>query len=276
MGGVKIIIDAANGAAYKAAPDTFTALGADVEVIHNNPNGININDNCGSQNTADLENRVGKTNADIGLAFDGDGDRLIAVDEKGHTMTGDQILIICAKVLKDQGTLKNNLLASTVMSNLGLTMACKRYGFKHHESKVGDRHILEEMQRLGAVIGGEPSGHMIFLDHHTTGDGILTGIQLIASMLEEKKPLSELATMMEVFPQRLLNVEVKTKPEISAVPQVVDAIRQVESELGDQGRVLVRYSGTQNLCRVMVAGPTDDLTERYCKQIAAEIKSALS
>ena len=161
------------------------------------------------------------------------------------------------------------------MSNLGLTMTCKRYGFKHHASKVGDRYVLEEMQRLRAVIGGEPSGHMIFLNHHTTGDGILTGIQLIASMLKEKKPLSELATMMEVFPQKLINIEVKAKPEISTVPQVVDAIRQVESELGDQGRVLVRYSGTQNLCRVMVEGPTDDLTEKHCMQIAAEIKSAL-
>ena len=276
MDGIKIVIDAANGATYKVAPHVFTELGGSVEVIHNNPNGININDNCGSQYTQDLEKKVVDAGADIGLAFDGDGDRLIAVDEKGHTMTGDQVLIICAKILKNQGKLKNDLLVSTVMSNIGLTMACKKYDLKYYASKVGDRYVLEDMQRFGAVIGGEPSGHIIFLDHHTTGDGIIAGIQLIASMIEEKKPLSELATTMEVFPQKLINVEVKTKPMVSTVPQVVDAIRQVESELGDQGRVLVRYSGTQNLCRIMVEGPSDDLTEKYCKQIADEVKRALS
>jgi phosphoglucosamine mutase len=275
MDGIKIVIDAANGATYKVAPHVFTELGGSVEVIHNNPSGININDNCGSQYTQDLEKRVVYTGADIGLAFDGDGDRLIAVDEKGHTMTGDQILIICAKILKDQGKLKNDLLVSTVMSNIGLTMACKKYGLKYYASKVGDRYVLVDMQRLGAIIGGEQSGHIISLDHHTTGDGIIAGIQLIASMIVEKKPLSDLATMMEIFPQRLINVEVRSKPEISTVPQMVDAISQVESELGDQGRVLVRYSGTQNLCRVMVEGPTDDLTEKYCKQIAEEVKRAL-
>ena len=275
MDGIKIVIDAANGATYKVAPHVFTELGGSVEVIHNNPNGININDNCGSQYTQDLEKKIVDTGADIGLAFDGDGDRLIAVDEKGHTMTGDQVLIICAKILKNQGKLKNDLLVSTVMSNIGLTMACKKYGLKYYASKVGDRYVLEDMQRHGAVIGGEPSGHIIFLDHHTTGDGIIAGIQLIASMIEEKKPLSELATTMEVFPQKLINVEVKAKPKVSTVPQVADAIRQVESELSDQGRVLVRYSGTQNLCRVMVEGPSDDLTEKYCKQIADEVKRAL-
>jgi len=275
MEGMKIVIDAANGATYRVAPATFTELGAQVDVIHNDPNGLNINDNCGSQHTQDLEKRVVETGAAIGLAFDGDGDRLIAVDEKGRTITGDQILIICAKALKDQGRLKNDLLVSTVMSNLGLTFACKKYGFKHHASKVGDRYVLEDMQRLGAVIGGEESGHMIFLDHHTTGDGILTALQLIAAMIKEKKPLSELARMMEVFPQKLINVPVKSKPDISTVPQVVAAIKQTEAELGDRGRVLVRYSGTQNACRVMVEGPSDDLTQKYCKQIADAVKAAL-
>ena len=275
MEGMKIVIDAANGATYRVAPATFTELGAQVDVIHNDPNGLNINENCGSQHTQDLEKRVKETGAAIGLAFDGDGDRLIAVDEKGRTITGDQILIICAKALKDQGRLKNDLLVSTVMSNLGLTFACKKYGFKHHASKVGDRYVLEDMQRLGAVIGGEESGHMIFLDHHTTGDGILTALQLIAAMIKENKPLSELARMMEVFPQKLINVPVKSKPDISTVPQVVAAIKQTEAELGDRGRVLVRYSGTQNACRVMVEGPTDDLTQKYCKQIADAVKAAL-
>ena len=275
MEGMKIVIDAANGATYRVAPATFTELGANVEVIHNNPNGLNINENCGSQHTQDLEKRVVETGAAIGLAFDGDGDRLIAVDEKGRTITGDQILIICARALKDQGRLKNDLLVSTVMSNLGLTFACKKYGFKHHASKVGDRYVLEDMQRLGAVIGGEESGHMIFLDHHTTGDGIITALQLIAAMIQKGKPLSELAGMMEIFPQKLINVPVKSKPDISTVPQVVAAIKQAEAELGDRGRVLVRYSGTQNACRVMVEGPTDALTEKYCKQIAEAVKAAL-
>lgn len=275
MEGMKIVIDAANGATYRVAPATFTELGAQVDVIHNDPNGLNINENCGSQHTQDLEKRVVETGATIGLAFDGDGDRLIAVDEKGRTITGDQILIICAKALKDQGRLKNDLLVSTVMSNLGLTFACKKYGFKHHASKVGDRYVLEDMQRLGAVIGGEESGHMIFLDHHTTGDGILTALQLIAAMIKENKPLSELARMMEIFPQKLINVPVKSKPDISTVPQVVAAIKQTEAELGDRGRVLVRYSGTQNACRVMVEGPTDELTGKYCRQIADAVKAAL-
>ena len=275
MEGMKVVIDAANGATYRVCPAAFTELGASVDVIHNNPDGLNINDNCGSQYTQNLEKRVVETGATIGLAFDGDGDRLIAVDEKGHTITGDQILIICAKALKDQGRLKNDLLVSTVMSNLGLTFACKKYGFKHHATKVGDRYVLEDMLRLGAVIGGEESGHMIFLDHHTTGDGIITALQLIAAMIREKRPLSELARMMEVFPQKLINVPVKSKPDISTVPQVVAAIKQTEAELGDRGRVLVRYSGTQNACRVMVEGPTDDLTQKYCRQIADAVKTTL-
>jgi len=275
MEGMKIVLDTANGATYRVAPEAFTELGAQVEVIHNNPNGLNINDRCGSQYTQDLEKRVKETGSAIGLAFDGDGDRLIAVDEKGRTITGDQIMVICAKVLKDQGALKNDLLVSTVMSNLGLTFACKRFGFKHHASKVGDRYVLEDMQRLGSVIGGEESGHMIFLEKHTTGDGILTALQLVAAMIREGKPLSELAKQMDIFPQKLINVPVKSKPEITTIPKVMEAIGQVERELGEQGRVLVRYSGTQNACRVMVEGPTNEMTEKYCKQIAESVKAAL-
>jgi phosphoglucosamine mutase len=275
MEGMKIVLDTANGATYRVAPAAFAELGADLEVIHNNPNGLNINDNCGSQYTQDLEKRVLETGAALGLAFDGDGDRLIAVDEKGRTITGDQILIICARMLKEQGKLKNDLLVSTVMSNLGLSIACRKYGFKHHASKVGDRYVLEDMQRLGAVIGGEESGHLIFLNHHTTGDGIIAALQLIAAMIRGNKTLSELANMMDIFPQKLINVEVKSKPDISTVPKVVEAIKQVEAELGDQGRVLVRYSGTQNACRVMVEGPSDDVTEKYCGQIADVVRDAL-
>jgi len=212
----------------------------------------------------------------VGLAFDGDGDRLIAVDEKGRKITGDQILVICARAMKKAGQLKNDLLVSTVMSNIGLSIACKRYGFSHHASKVGDRYVLEDMQRLGSVIGGEESGHMIFLDHHTTGDGILTAMQLVAAMVSEDKPLSELAALMDVFPQKLVNVEVTKKPDIASVPEVMTVIREVEARLGDEGRVLVRYSGTQNVCRVMVEGPTDDQTETYCSRIAEAVKTALN
>jgi len=276
MEGMKIAMDVANGATYTVAPEAYTELGADLTLIHNKPDGLNINDTCGSQHTEDLKKTVLETGAAIGLAFDGDGDRLIAVDEKGNEITGDQILLICARVLKDEGRLKNDLLVSTIMSNLGLTLACKKYGFKHHASKVGDRYVLEDMQRLGSVIGGEESGHMIFLDHHTTGDGILTSLQLIAAMLKSGKPLSELARLMDVLPQKLINVDVQRKPDITTVPEIVKAIKQVEAELKEQGRVLIRYSGTQNMCRVMVEGPTKEITEKHCRGLADIVKKALS
>jgi len=275
MEGMKIVLDTANGATYRVAPDAFGELGADVEVIHNTPNGININDGCGSQHTQNLKNTVIKSGAAIGLAFDGDGDRLIAVDEKGTEITGDQLLIICAYVLKKEGKLKNDLLVSTIMSNLGLRVACKKYGFKHHASNIGDRYVLADMLRLGAIIGGEDAGHMIFLEHHKTGDGIIAAMQLIAAMLKEGKPLSELARLMNVFPQKLINIDVKKKPEISSIPRVMEIIGQVECALGEEGRVLVRYSGTQNMCRIMVEGPSYDTTEKYCRQIANVVKSEI-
>ena len=275
MEGMKIVLDTANGATYKVAPDTFWELGADIEVIHNSPNGININEKCGSQHTEDLRKKVVENGAAIGLAFDGDGDRLIAVDEKGQEITGDQILLICGKMLKEQGKLKNDLLVSTVMSNLGLRVACKKYGFKYHASKVGDRYVLEDMMRLGSIIGGEESGHMIFLDHHTTGDGIVTAMQLIAAMVRAGKPLSELAQMMDIYPQKLINVDVKSKPDVSTVPEIMKVIKKIEKSLGEEGRVLVRYSGTQNMCRVMVEGPSDDVTEKYCSEIAEAVKGAI-
>jgi phosphoglucosamine mutase len=275
MEGLKIVLDTANGATYRVAPAAFTELGADVTVIHNEPDGLNINEDCGSQHTQDLRKAVVDSGAAIGLAFDGDGDRLIAVDEKGNEITGDQILIICAKMLKEEGRLANDLLVSTIMSNLGLRIACKKYGFTNHPSKVGDRYVLEDMQRLGAVIGGEESGHMIFLDHHTTGDGILTAMQLLAAMLKAGKPLSELAKLMDVFPQKLINVDVKRKPPVESVPEIVAAMAKVEAELGEEGRVLVRYSGTQNMCRVMVEGPTKEVTDTYAAQLAEVVKAAI-
>jgi len=275
MEGMKIVLDTSNGATYRVAPDAFDELGADVTVIHNTPNGTNINDGCGSQHTQDLRKKVVESGAAIGLAFDGDGDRLIAVDEKGNEITGDQLLIICAYVLKKEGRLKNDLVVSTVMSNLGFKMACKKYGFQHHASNVGDRYVLADMLRLGSIIGGEDAGHMIFLEHHKTGDGIIAAMQLVAAMLKEGKPLSELTRLMDIFPQKLINIDVKSKPEISDIPGLSEVIRHVEHELGDEGRVLVRYSGTQNMCRVMVEGPSDSVTDSYCRMIADVVKSEI-
>ena len=273
--GMKIVLDTANGATYKVAPEVFWEFGAKVETIHNQPDGLNINADCGSQHTADLSRRVVETGSAIGLAFDGDGDRLIAVDEKGREISGDQILLICACMLKEQGLLKNDLLVSTVMSNMGLRVACKRYGFTHHAAKVGDRYVLEDMQKLGGILGGEDSGHMIFLDHHTTGDGILTALQLLSAMVRTGKSLSELAALMDIYPQKLINLDVTSKPDLDTVPEIADVIRQVEAALQDEGRVLVRYSGTQNMCRVMVEGPSVELTDKYCTQIADVIRKVL-
>ena len=275
MEGMKIVMDTSNGATYRVAPDAFDELGANITVIHNTPNGININDRCGSQHTQDLRKAVIENKAAVGLAFDGDGDRLIAVDEKGNELSGDQLLIICAYALKKEGRLKNDILVSTVMSNLGLRVACRKYGFKHHASNVGDRYVLADMLRLGATIGGEDAGHMIFLDHHKTGDGIIAAMQVIAAMIKEGKPLSELSRLMDVFPQKLINIDVTSKPDISDIPGLMDAIRQVEEALGEEGRVLVRYSGTQNMCRVMVEGPSHEATDRYCRQIADIIRKEI-
>ncbi|MBP7275887.1 MAG: phosphoglucosamine mutase [Kiritimatiellae bacterium] len=276
MEGMKIVLDTANGAAYKVAPEVFFEMGANLEVIHKDPNGLNINEACGSQFTGDLQRQVIERGAAIGLAFDGDADRLIAVDERGREITGDQIALICAKVLKEQGRLNNDLLVTTVMSNLGLRAACRKYGIAHHAAQVGDRYVLEDMKRLNASLGGEDSGHMIFLDHHTTGDGILTALQLIAVMIHTGKPLSELAKWMDVYPQKLINVAVARKPDLSTLPAVTDAIATAERELGEHGRVLVRYSGTQNICRVMVEGPTMQATENHCGQIAEVVRATLS
>jgi len=178
-------------------------------------------------------------------------------------------------MLKKQNKLKNDLLVGTIMSNQGLKIACKKFGFTFHASKVGDRYVLEDMLKLGGVIGGEESGHMIFLDHHTTGDGIVTAMQLLAAMVKTGKPLSELAKLMDIYPQKLINVEVKKKPDIRTVPRIVETIKRIEKELGDDGRVLVRYSGTQNICRVMVEGPSDGITEKYCREIADITRAVL-
>jgi phosphoglucosamine mutase len=272
---MKIVLDCSNGATYAVAPRLFQDLGAQVEALHSHPDGKNINAACGSEHPETLIDAVLRQEADIGLAFDGDGDRLVAVDERGLVISGDRTLAICARSLKHKGLLKNNLVVSTVMSNLGLRLALKDLGINHLMAQVGDRYVLQEMNANGAVIGGEDSGHMIFLDQHTTGDGMLTAIRLIQTMCEENRPLSELSRVMKVFPQVLLNIDVRKKPAIEDVPQVMAAIRSVEDCLGEKGRVLVRYSGTQPLCRVMVEGPEEDETRRYCQQIADVVKATL-
>jgi len=273
--GLKIVIDCSNGATFRVAPTIFYELGADVEVLFVSPNGKNINDNCGSQHPEVLQKRVLDKGADIGLAFDGDGDRLIAVDEKGAVKTGDQILAACAKYMKQNGLLKGNRVVSTVMSNMGLGVALKEMGINHTVAAVGDRYVMEEMIASGAVLGGEDSGHMIFLAHHTTGDGVLSALRLIEAMKEESKPLSELCKIMTIFPQFLMNVEIKRKPDLNTVPVIKDAIKSIEKSLGEKGRVLVRYSGTQQICRIMVEGPTINKTRSYCREIAGIVKDIL-
>ena len=266
--GLKIALDCANGATFRTAPQLFSDLGAEVVTLGVDPDGKNINHHCGSEHTDGLIKMVLETRADIGLALDGDGDRLIAVDEKGHVLSGDHILLICANLMKRQGRLKNQCVVSTVMSNMGLSVALQKMGIRHEKSKVGDRYVMEKMNACGAVIGGEDSGHMIFADHHTTGDGSLTGLKLVEAMQADNKPLSELSGMMSSYPQVLINVEVRSKPDIESVSEFVDAIKSLESELGDRGRVLVRYSGTQPLCRIMVEGSSEGDTQRYCQQLS--------
>ena len=253
----------------------MTAARFFAEALFINPDGKNINDNCGSQHPEVLQKNVVERGADIGVAFDGDGDRLIAVDEKGNVATGDQILAVCAKYMKEKGLLKGNPVISTVMSNMGLGLALKELCIKHVSTRVGDRYVLERMISSGAVLGGEDSGHMIFLNHHTTGDGILAAIRLIEVMKTASTPLSELCKIMTIFPQALINVHVQRKPDLNAESVIQDAIKSIEASLGTSGRVLVRYSGTRPVCRIMVEGPTVDETQKYCQQIADIVKDVL-
>ena len=257
------------------APATFLELGAEVTALFNEPDGRNINVNCGSQHPEKLAKTVVEKKAAVGFAFDGDGDRLIAVDEKGDVLTGDQVLAVCSATLKKEGRLANNLVVRTVMSNTGLSVALREMGVDSVMTDVGDRAVLEEMRARGAVIGGEDSGHIIFLDHHTTGDGIITALQVLAVIKKEGRPLSELAKIMKVFPQTLMNVEVTKREDTAAIPEIVRVVKDVEDRLESEGRVLVRYSGTQNICRVMVEGPTKELTEKCCRQIAEVVREKL-
>ncbi len=273
--GLKIVLDCANGATYKVAPIIFTELGAEVIAIHNEPNGVNINDNCGSQHTQDLRRKVKETGADLGLAFDGDGDRLIAVDERGDELSGDHIMAICAKWYKEQGLLNNNRVIATVMSNFGFHEAMKRLDIDVGVAPVGDRYVLEMMRAQNAVIGGEASGHLIFTNHHTTGDGIIAALQLLAVMRSNGSSLSEMAGIMRMFPQKLINLDVLSKPPIEDIPELMASIQSAEEELRGSGRVLIRYSGTQSMCRVMVEGPDPETTDRLALGLADTVKRCI-
>jgi phosphoglucosamine mutase len=275
LAGLKVAVDCANGATHQVAPAVLEGLGAAVELIHARPDGRNINDRCGSQHPEDLARKVVATAADCGLAFDGDGDRLVAVDEQGEVLSGDRILTVCARHLKQTGRLAHDTVVSTVMSNAGLGQALKRLGIRHLMSAVGDRSVMEAMRASGAVLGGEDSGHMIFSAHHTTGDGVLTALMLLDTAKRANAPLSQLKQIMTPFPQKLINVLVKSKPSLEKMDVIANEIKSVEAELGDKGRVLVRYSGTEPLCRVMVEGPTAEETERHCRRIAEVIATAL-
>ncbi len=272
---VKMVIDCANGATSGIAPLLFDTLGIEVSALFIRPDGKNINDQCGSEHPMILSEKVVEVGADIGVAFDGDGDRLIAVDETGRALTGDQILAILAKDYKTQNRLNNNILVSTVMSNLGLGLALHALAIDHQTADVGDRRVMEKMRASGAVLGGEDSGHIILLDHHTTGDGLLSALKLLEVMVRSGRSLSELARIMTVAPQVLINVPVASKPDLATIEPIQKVIAKVETEMKDKGRVLVRYSGTQSLCRVMVEGTAEDVTNRYCNEIADVVAKTL-
>lgn len=275
LDGMRIVIDCANGASHRVAPTIFTELGATVTTLHADPNGMNINDNCGSQHTEDLRRAVIENRADIGLAFDGDADRLIAVDENGCEISGDHIIAICTKHLKDAGLLRNNLVVLTPMSNLGLRLALDAMDIRWEDAGVGDRLVLERMKQSGACIGGEQSGHVIFLDKHTTGDGIVTALQLLAVMRGSQRKLSDLGSIFVVAPQTLLNIDVREKPPMETLPAVLKAIEKAEKELRNKGRILVRYSGTQPMCRVMIEAVNQETADRLAESVAKPIRNLI-
>ncbi len=275
LSGLTLVLDCSNGATSICAETIFEQLGAAVSVIHDDPDGININANCGSQHTEDLRAKTVELGANAGLAFDGDGDRLIAVDETGAELTGDQIMAICAKAYKESGQLENNRVVATVMSNVGFHAAMKALEIETDTAGVGDRKVLERMLETGAVLGGEDSGHMIFLDCHTTGDGIVSAIKLLQALKQSGQTMSGLAKIMTPFPQKLINVDVKEKPPVETVPELAKAIEAAEAELGDKGRVLIRYSGTQPMCRVMVEGPTEEQTGEIAGRLAEVVKECI-
>lgn len=272
LSGIKVVLDGANGATSPLINRLFADLDTEFDVIGVSPNGLNINDGYGSTHPEALAKRVVETEAQVGLAFDGDGDRLIAVDENGDIVDGDKILYICGKYLADQGRLKQNTIVSTVMSNIGFYKAIEKHNIESVKTDVGDRYVMEEMRKNGYNLGGEQSGHIIFLDHHTTGDGLLSGIQLLHVLKKTGKKLSELASEVTTYPQKLENIRVTNKHTAMNDEEIKAVIKEVEEELGDEGRVLVRPSGTEALVRVMVEAPTDEEVEKYCTKIANVVR----
>lgn len=273
--GLKVVLDCAHGAAYELAPRLFKELGAEVIAIGAEPNGLNINDGYGSTHPEKLREEVLRRGADLGLAFDGDADRLIAIDDSGEEVDGDFILCICGDAMNRAGKLKDSTIVSTVMSNIGFYKATEKLNLKTAKTAVGDRYVMEEMRRGGYNLGGEQSGHVIFLDYNTTGDGILTAIQLVDTLISSGKKLSELKRMMTKYPQVLVNVRVQDKSNYPNNSAIEAAISEVEGKLGSNGRVLVRPSGTEPLIRVMAEGPVKEELDLFVGQIVEVVQREL-
>ena len=277
LSGIKMVVDCAEGASSYTAVEAMQQLGATVIPIHNNPDGTNINAGCGSTHMDELRARVMAEKADIGVAFDGDADRFLAVDEKGNKIDGDQIMAIVGKHMKEKGQLKKNTIVATIMSNLGFFKMGEREHIRIDQTRVGDRYVLEHMKEIGANLGGEQSGHVIFLDENTTGDGLLTALHLLQVMVETKKPLSELSQVMTVMPQALENATVPNhkKEAYLDYPEIRDAIDQLEKEFAGNGRVLIRPSGTEPLVRVMIEGSDLEKITKEAKNLAALIQKTV-
>jgi phosphoglucosamine mutase len=274
--GLRIVLDCAHGAAYKVGPTVFAELGAEVFPIGVDPDGRNINQDCGSLHPERLVAKVRELRADIGIAVDGDADRSILVCERGEVIDGDTMLALCARDLVERRALRGGAVVATVMSNLGLERALDELGVELIRTQVGDRYVVEEMRRNGYNLGGEQSGHVIFLDHNTTGDGLLSALQVLAIMKRKERPLSELMAGIERFPQALVNVTVAEKRPIESLPEFSALLRRVEAELGDRGRVLVRYSGTEPKARVMVEGEDEVRVREWARELARSLERALA
>ena len=273
--GVKVVVDCAHGATYKVAPTILNELGAVVIPVNIQPNGININDRCGSLYPDVVKKAVLEHRADIGISYDGDGDRAILVDETGAVVDGDHILAICALDLKRSGLLRSDTLVATVMSNIGLELCLKEAGIRMVRVPVGDRYVLEEMLRHGYNLGGEQSGHIVFLDHNTTGDGVVTALQVLSLMVKRQERLSQLRQCMTVCPQLLVNVQVTEMPDLGSIPAIQAVISDAEAQLNGSGRVLVRYSGTESVARVMVEGTDAEQVKFLARSIAEAIEKEL-
>ena len=272
LSGIKIALDCANGATTGVAPFIFGDLEADIETIGCKPNGININDNVGSTKIDTIANFVKENNVDVGFAFDGDGDRVLAVDSKGNIVDGDKIMFILAKHLKEQGELKDNMVVSTVMSNIGFYKAIEENGLQSVKTAVGDRYVVEEMRNNDYSLGGEQSGHIILMNYATTGDGILTAVKLTDIIKTSGKSLEELAGEVSIYPQKLVNIKVIDKKSAMEDVEILAECEKVEKELEGNGRILLRASGTENLIRVMVEASSDELTDKYCEQVAKIVR----